>query len=261
MARRRLPRWKLVQLLAMASTALTLSLENFQIITSNQIPSSCIRAYSTEIEDCSRSDFTNGNQCSSDCVQGLRETASRVGAACGALNVDSRSLLGLTLSGKLIDALCPGFEATTVTLTIRPSTTQGFTTPIPVVSTTSSTTSTSEISTLQTTTSIPQETPSPPVTSETTESPTQSTTESTTESTAESTTTAETTAETTAQPAETPSATQSTTPGSVPNQGIDPGSGGGSPFDSVPALGLGTTIRLIEWHTPFLLAVLLIAAI
>ncbi|KAI0603222.1 hypothetical protein F4775DRAFT_587740 [Biscogniauxia sp. FL1348] len=260
MTRRRIPRWRIsnpMSLMALASTASALSLESFQIITSNQIPSSCIRAYSTDIDNCARKDFTNGNQCSSVCVQGLQDAASRVIAACGALNVDSKSLLGLTLSGDLIDTLCPGFEATTVTLTVRPSTTsaQGFTTPTPVLVTTSSTESTSEASTtLQTTTSIAQETSPLSVTSATTEFLTKSTT------TAQTTTTTDTSAETTAQPVDTSTATQPTTSDDEPNQGQVPGSGGGSPFDSVLALGSGTNLQLTGWHISFSLAMLLIPA-
>ncbi|KAI1484514.1 hypothetical protein F5X96DRAFT_438645 [Biscogniauxia mediterranea] len=266
MARQRIPRWRisnLVYLVALASTASAISLESFQIITSNQIPSSCIRAYSTDIDNCARKDFTNGNQCSSGCVQGLQDTASRVIAACGTLNVDSKSLLGLTLSGDLIDTLCPGFEATTVTLTVRPSTTspaQGFTTPSPVLITTSSTESTSEASTtLRTTTSIVQETTPQPVTSAITESLTRSTT--TAQTTASTHTSANTSLETTTQPIETSTATQPQTSDDEPNQGQVPGSGGGSPFDFVPALGLGTTLQLRGWHMAFLLAMLLIPTV
>ncbi|KAI5926355.1 hypothetical protein F4810DRAFT_654086 [Camillea tinctor] len=269
MERRRIPRWRisnLVHLLTLASTTSALSLENFQIITSNRIPSSCIRAYSTDIDNCSRKDFTNGNQCSADCVQGLQDEATRVISACGTLNVDSKSLLGLTLSGDLIDTLCPGFQATTVTLTVRPSTTstaQGFTT-IPVLVTTSSTTSTSKASTtIQTATSIAQTTTPLPITSAVTSATTESLTQSTTTAQTSTTTNTNTatSVETTAQPVETSSATQPTTPDEEPNQGIDPASGGGSPFDSVPALGLGTTIQLAGWHILFLLVMLLIPAI
>ncbi|KAI2626635.1 hypothetical protein GGR54DRAFT_637203 [Hypoxylon sp. NC1633] len=83
-SRRRLQHF--LPLLVMASTSSALSLSNFQVITSNQIPRDCISAYQSDIDGCKRKDFMNGRQCSSDCVQGLEETANLVKEACGDLN-------------------------------------------------------------------------------------------------------------------------------------------------------------------------------
>ncbi|KAI1338048.1 hypothetical protein F5Y15DRAFT_141572 [Xylariaceae sp. FL0016] len=240
MTQYRRSRWRLLmmaQILATASTASALSLENFQLITSDQIPSSCIRAYDTNIQGCSVSDFTNGNQCSAQCVRGLQAAAIQIINACGDLNIDSSSLLGLTLLGGLVDALCPGFQATTVTLTVQPSTTNGggFTTPTPVLTTrsTSSTTSTRSTEsttkqTISTTTSVSQQT---------------SSTDSITTTTPVVTETSSTSTSTTSA-AQTSSGSDSDDSGDDDGDGSgNGGSGGGSPFDTQPLRGVGSPLE------------------
>ncbi|KAI0881881.1 uncharacterized protein GGS22DRAFT_191604 [Annulohypoxylon maeteangense] len=230
-----------VSLLAIASTSSALNLSQFQVITSNQIPKKCIKAYSTDIEGCTRSDFTNGRQCSSSCVQGLEEVKDVIDDACEGLNVSAKSLLGIVLSGGLVDTLCPGFDTTTVTKTVQPSTTnRGFSTINPAPTTTSAassktssttsrkTTPTSDSSTIvQSTTN--QETSPPSTTSEIRSTLTPSSTDPTsTQDTAQSAVT---------------SAAQSTS--SDDSGDDDPtlgGAGGGSPFDQ-PIESLGTTLR------------------
>lgn len=160
--RRESPRRPLITAvsLALVSSASALSLANFQLITSNAIPSPCIVAYNTQIIGCSTSDFTNGNQCSSLCINGLLEEASIVQAICGGLTVNGQSLLGLTLSGSILETLCSGSGAstTTVKVTVQPSTSSRSTlstTQSQITTTTSSSTAylTTTISDATTTTS------------------------------------------------------------------------------------------------------------
>ncbi|KAI5863172.1 hypothetical protein GGS23DRAFT_56504 [Durotheca rogersii] len=121
----------LTLLLAVASTSSALNLSQFQIIVSDQIPKRCIRAYQSEIDGCAVKDFSNGNQCSSKCVKGLEETASLIDDACGDLRVTEQSLLGIVLSGRLVNTLCPGLDSVTTTSTARTSSTNGFITLVP----------------------------------------------------------------------------------------------------------------------------------
>ncbi|KAI1212264.1 uncharacterized protein F4807DRAFT_364911 [Annulohypoxylon truncatum] len=238
---RQRPRRRLLRrasLLAIASTTSALNLSQFQVITSNQIPKSCIKAYQSDIEGCTRNDFTNGRQCSSTCVQGLEQVQDVIDKACGDLNVSAKSLLGIVLSGGLVDTLCPGFETTTVTQTVQPTSTNGgFSTinPAPTItsadssiaSTTTSqqTTPTSDLSTIiQSTTN--QETPPPSTTSDSSSTSSQTSTDTTpTQNTAQSATT---------------SAAQTTS--SDDSGDDDPTLGGGSPFDQ-PVESLGTALR------------------
>ncbi|KAI1448304.1 hypothetical protein F5Y02DRAFT_415033 [Annulohypoxylon stygium] len=231
---------KLTSLLAIASTSSALNLSQFQVITSNQIPKSCIKAYQTEIEGCTRNDFTDGRQCSSSCVEGLEQVQDVIDKACGDLNVSAKSLLGIVLSGGLVDTLCPGFDTTTVTKTVQPSSTKGgFSTINPAPTTTSiestkassttsrKTTPTSDSSTaVQSTTT--QETPAPPTTPDSSTTSTSSVDSTPTQGAAQSAVT---------------NAPQSTS--SDDSGDDDPtlgGAGGGSPFDQ-PVESLGSILR------------------
>ena len=102
---------KLSSFVLMASTASALSLANFQVITNNQVPTPCIATYNGPIAGCQSSDFTNGRQCSATCTRGLQSISIALGAVCGNAQVDSKSLLGIALSGGIVQALCPGFGA------------------------------------------------------------------------------------------------------------------------------------------------------
>ncbi|KAI1404015.1 hypothetical protein F4819DRAFT_173763 [Hypoxylon fuscum] len=244
--RSRRPLLNLGCLLAVASTSSALNLSQFQVITSNQIPKKCIRAYQTEIEGCTSNDFTNGRQCSATCVNGLQKEASLVNDACGDLNVSQRSLLGIVLSGDLIDTLCPGFQATTVTTTVQPGTTKGFstiptTTPVDTTTEAATTTSpettpTSDASTSDASTTIQSTTdnPSPSTTSDDSDTSTSSSTEATS---------VQTTAQTTAQSTVTSEPVQTAPPDSSSSQDDAPTPFiGGSPFDPAPLRSLGAAI-------------------
>ncbi|KAI1094659.1 hypothetical protein F5B19DRAFT_20174 [Rostrohypoxylon terebratum] len=236
--RRRLLRWTL--LLAIASTSSALSLSSFQVITSNQIPKKCVKAYQTEIEGCTVNDFTDGRQCSSSCVKGLEQVQDVVDKACGDLNVSAKSLLGLVLSGDLVDTLCPGFDTTTLTKTVQPTSTKGgFSTINPVPTTTSiESTKASSTTTRKTTpTSDSSKTVQSTTSQETSAISTTPASSTTSTSSADSTPT-----QGTAQSAVTnvPQTTSSDDSGDDdPTLG---GAGGGSPFDQ-PVDSLGSALR------------------
>ncbi|KAI1384639.1 uncharacterized protein F4822DRAFT_433180 [Hypoxylon trugodes] len=231
-------------LLAVASTSSALNLSQFQVITSSQIPKRCIRAYQTEIAGCTRNDFTNGRQCSSSCVKGLQATTDLIGDACGDLNVTPNSLLGIVLLGNLVEVLCPGYQTTTVTKTVKPSLTSGFSTIVPAPTITSvdtntnantkttktsqKATQTNEASTTVQQTS--QETQPAPTTSANQDTSSPSNTDATqTQDTAQSSATN--------QPAQ--SSSSSDDDSDTPTPFI-----GGSPFDPAPIQSSGNTLHL-----------------
>ncbi|KAI1078468.1 hypothetical protein F5B20DRAFT_230407 [Whalleya microplaca] len=253
-SRRRLSKFTL--LLTIASTSSALSLANFQLIVSNAIPDSCIRAYKSDIDGCKKSDVTNGNQCSSSCVKGMQDEEALVQKYCAGLQVSSGSLLGIALAGNLVDTLCPGSQATTVTQTVNPTTTKGFST-IPTSTTTSAeTTLTSEKST-NTRTSDTETAVQPSSTSTSRKTSTSSATRATTDATTIQSTAQSTVSQlpTQSPPPDDPASNDSS---SDDSQQQAPGSSSsGSPFDAVPVISLGSLCSAQGTET--LLVMILIA--
>ncbi|OTA60365.1 hypothetical protein K449DRAFT_383823 [Hypoxylon sp. EC38] len=243
-----------VPLLAIASTTSALNLSQFQVITSNQIPKLCILAYQNEIEGCTRNDFTNGRQCSASCVEGLQQEQALIEAACGDLNVSPRSLLGIVLSGGLVDTLCPGFGTTTVTKTVQPSTTKGgFSTinPAPTTTTSLKTTKASSTTSLKTTPTSDSSTTEQSTTDQETSPPTSTTNDRGTPSPSSATITP---TQNTAQSSATGEPAQSSTSDDdTPTPFI-----GGSPFDPAPIESLGTVV-CSAFRTGTLIAVIFAA--
>ncbi|KAI1306415.1 hypothetical protein F5Y03DRAFT_394655 [Xylaria venustula] len=228
---------QLTQLLALASTTSAVSLQDFQTITIFQVPSlSCLAAYGSTISGCSRSDFQDGIQCSESCAEGVQRDQEQVIAACKHVEVNDGSLLGLALQGGLLNALCPNFQTTSVTLTVKPTTTHTFLTPSQTQATPTTLISTIESSST-TTTSTPNSSieSSTLVTTPTTSSLASSTTAASTLSdintTVASVTLTDTGGTTTIPSTSTPSPTQ--TDSGEDNQSDQGSSGGGSPFDTV----------------------------
>ncbi|KAI1476463.1 hypothetical protein F4774DRAFT_239279 [Daldinia eschscholtzii] len=229
----------LTALLAMVSTSSAVNLSQFQLIISNSIPKSCIRAYQAEIEGCRVKDFTSGRQCSARCVKGVQQTEDAIQEACGDLNISHKSLLGIALSGDLVNTLCPGLEPTTVTTTVHPSSTKGGFSTI-VTAPTSFPTDTSRTTEKKTSTTSTEQTSTSTSTSEqstTTQSPTnqETSTPSTTTTTTDSVTDT-TSTQNTPQPTATGDSTSS-------DDDIPPPFFG-TPFDPVPAAqqALGTVL-------------------
>ncbi|KAI1660321.1 hypothetical protein F4813DRAFT_386524 [Daldinia decipiens] len=236
----------LTALLAMVSTSSAVNLTQFQLIISNSIPKSCIRAYQTEIDGCKVDDFTGGRQCSASCVKGVQQVQDLVQEACGDLNVSHKSLLGIVLSGDLVDTLCPGQDPTSVTTTVQPSSTKGGSSTI-VTAPTSSPTDTSRTTEKTTsTTSSTSASASASASASTSASGQSTTTQSTTDqeissptATATNSPTDTTSKQNTAQP---------TTP-SEPTQSTSSDAGApipffaGAPFDTLPPeQGLSTVL-------------------
>ncbi|KAI1203210.1 hypothetical protein F5X97DRAFT_161073 [Nemania serpens] len=219
---------QLARLLTVASTVSAVSLQDFQAITIIQVPSlSCLGAYGSRIPGCSRHDFREGVQCSTSCAKGIEQDQANVIASCRNIEVNARSLLGLTLQGGLLDALCPDFQDPSTTSSAAPITTHTFLTPSQTQETSTLTTSTAESSSAITTSTTDSSESSTTIGSTPTESDTPIFSATPTE--AESTTTIPST----------------TTPSPTPTQEKpDRGSsGGGSPFDPVFA---GGTERILQ---------------
>ncbi|KAI0816681.1 hypothetical protein GGR55DRAFT_248676 [Xylaria sp. FL0064] len=228
---------QLAQLFTIVWTTSAVSLQDFQLITIIQVPSlSCLAAYGSSIHGCSRSDFQDGVQCSKSCAEGVQQDQDNIIDACKHIEVNDKSLLGLALQGGLLDALCPGFQATSVTSTVQPTTTHTFLTPsqtqetptsiISATESPSTTTASTPNSSIESSTEI-----TTPATSSVESSTTLSSTTSEVDTTTVSVTPTDTGSITTTSSTSTASATQT---GSKNDDQSDRGSsGGGSPFDTI----------------------------
>ncbi|KAI1174201.1 hypothetical protein F4777DRAFT_408244 [Nemania sp. FL0916] len=236
---------RLANLLAITSTVSAVSLQDFQAVTIVQVPSlSCLSAYGSTIHGCSRGDFLDGVQCSKNCAKGIKKDQENIRASCINVAVNAMSLLGLALQGELLDALCPSFQATSVTSSVVPITTQTFLTPSQSHETLTPTTSTSESESVITTSTITMSTS----TSDSSEVPTttQATT-SMTDTTVASITSTEPGTTTSTPSTSTPSPTQTSSgQDDKPDRGR---SGGGSPFDPVI---VGDAVKILQVRTSVL---------
>lgn len=250
---------KLVHLLTWVSTVSALSLANFQIVISNAIPSTCIKAYSHPIHGCFIRDFKGGALCSSKCTNGLLQAEARIDAACEGVDVNRDTLLGIALRGDLVATLCPGVivapSSTTVTVTVPARTSQSSSTqtlsppsppplppapppPLPPAFTTRTTLTTS--TTAETT--PPRSTSVPETTSRSTQTSTQA------QTSVVETTAAPPPSSATPTNANTPLPQTTATETSRPNGGGRPPliGGGGSPFDQ-PVVGSGRSAYTVRW--------------
>ncbi|KAI1331078.1 hypothetical protein F5Y16DRAFT_291976 [Xylariaceae sp. FL0255] len=127
MTSRRRPRLRLIRLAHLSliiatSAAESVSLQDFQRISITNVPSlACINAYSNDLSGCTRADFRQGTQCSISCAEGVEKEANILKEDCSNVLANTNSLLGIALDGGLLNALCPGFPATTVTVTVHPT--------------------------------------------------------------------------------------------------------------------------------------------
>ncbi|OIW33580.1 hypothetical protein CONLIGDRAFT_711462 [Coniochaeta ligniaria NRRL 30616] len=238
----------------MASTASAMSLSNFQLITSSQVPLGCILAYNTPILGCSNADFTQGNTCSASCARALQRIEDALISVCGDATVPSTSVLGMALSGGLVELLCPSGKTTTTAS--QPSVSQSSTaavvitqttrqigtfSPIPTPTTLQTSTTTSSSSAeedseteAQTSTSSSEPEPQPTETIQATEvAPAPAVTSSPAGS-----------------PTQTTGAQQTKAP---PQTTSDRGSGGGSPFD-IATVASGSQQLTVRWLEVLLLS-------
>lgn len=253
--RRRRP--QLRTLIAMATTASALSLNDLQPIADGQLVITCQLAYRTPILGCTNADFQQGSQCSSTCVTGLDITTTTVETLCNNVNVSRNTVLGQAILGNLEGFVCNGQFTVSATATL--------TTPPQQTTTTPAATTTSR--TIKTFTTIPSSTVVPPISTSTRKTTTtQPTTEasttlipitsSTSSKTMSSTETTSTTqAQTQTQPTSTLVISTSqtlttTTSASATTTSTSSGSsssgerGGGSPFDPQSS---GSTLLGMSW--------------
>lgn len=99
------PPW--TALLFLATTASSLTLSSFQLITSSGTPIACLIVYSAPLAGCSTRDFTSGNACSPACVAGIADVQSRIVDVCDGVDASSASVLGQAQRGNLVPLLCP----------------------------------------------------------------------------------------------------------------------------------------------------------
>ena len=94
-------------LLLMASAASATSLSNFQFVTSGSISLGCFIAYNTPFRGCTEGDFGGGRTCSAFCMRAIERVTRHVQSACESFEPATNSLLDLTMSGRLLEVLCP----------------------------------------------------------------------------------------------------------------------------------------------------------
>lgn len=168
-------RWKSI-LLAALPAANAISLANFQLLDSNQIPYSCKVTYYAQMPSCLAADFNNG--CSQVCEKALAVVAQSVIRSCRGVNADPTSLLFAVLTGGIVAAICPnaddgGGVSTGTVITISTATTTEAQTSTDASTTSEAQTTTSSTpSSDQTTSSSIITTPTPKQTSSTDSVPT-----------------------------------------------------------------------------------------
>lgn len=98
---------KIKTILILVSLPITyaVSLSNFQRLPSSNIRKNCQDAYNSEIPFCLPTDFTEF--CSSRCITGLYAIAEDVSNKCADSTVSANTLLGMVLSGAMVNILCP----------------------------------------------------------------------------------------------------------------------------------------------------------
>lgn len=246
---------RVTHVLVMASTASAMSLANFELITSPQVPLGCILTYDAQLRGCSSSDFTQGQTCSASCSKALQNIQEALVSVCDGVSVPSTSLLGLALSGGLVERLCPSGKAATTSskpstaVVITPTTRAiGTFSSIPAAPTTlqkSTTTSSSSTDVQESETEAPTSTSSPEAAAQPTE-------------TAPSTDVAPAPAVTSSPVANPPHTTKAQQTKAPPQTGSDKDSGGGSPFDIARASSSGAPHLTGRWLEGFLFAYVLL---
>ncbi|KAL8802390.1 MAG: hypothetical protein Q9200_006600 [Gallowayella weberi] len=110
----RLPRWaSVVGALLIAHRSLAhFSLSQLQPISG--FSDACTQAYNTPLDDCSISDFYEGNACSPKCYALLEAMTTLINDECRGITAFPSTLIGMFFGKKAVQELCSGVEATTV---------------------------------------------------------------------------------------------------------------------------------------------------
>ncbi|PGH17618.1 hypothetical protein AJ79_00979 [Helicocarpus griseus UAMH5409] len=88
-----------------APVILAVSLDQIQPIVS--FTPSCTRVYTSQISNCTASDFTNRGSCSPECIESLEAVSVALNNECVGTRASSGSLIGLFFQGIGVQTLCP----------------------------------------------------------------------------------------------------------------------------------------------------------
>ncbi|KAF4981464.1 hypothetical protein FZEAL_2707 [Fusarium zealandicum] len=101
-------RWLQLSFLFMASSAAakSLTLSDFESITSSSFPLDCVQAYDTPLSHCLPGDFTGGKACSAACKDSVSQAQGFIRDSCSGLSADAESLLARGQKGNLVMVLC-----------------------------------------------------------------------------------------------------------------------------------------------------------
>lgn len=243
--RRRRRTARLGTLLALASTASAVSLNDLQPVQDGVLPMACSLVYHTAIQGCTAADFAKGGSCSLSCIAGIKQIEDSIDDQCQNVKArtDSLELLSDAQRGSLILGLCVGNDFTLASTTSTSSIKQTLTTPSTIPLTTPLITTSHTIGSFST---IPLATTTPIRTTTAQTTPIQSTASKTTftfvppssSSTSLLTSQLSTTILSTTSPQSAVSQSSSTsTTAAVSSLSTSPsqtgnGKGGGSPFDT-----------------------------
>ncbi|KAJ4321351.1 hypothetical protein N0V84_005381 [Fusarium piperis] len=101
-------RWLQLSFILMAGSAAakSLTLSDFESISSPNAPANCVQAYDTPLAQCTPGDFTGGKACSAACKDSVRQTEVVIQQLCGGVTSDEESLLYRGQRGELVAVLC-----------------------------------------------------------------------------------------------------------------------------------------------------------
>lgn len=243
-------------LLAGTASAALLTLSSFEGLGS-PAPVQCLYAYNSPIRGCTPHDFVSDATCSESCIQGLQAVQFTVRSLCANVNTASSPLLKQIQAGNILGALCKAdttqksttsASASHTSTTLKTTTKQTSSRPQSTISSASHLTSTKLSTTTEAATSTTTSTTAIPSTTsvEVSSSTSKSTTEATITPTSQTTT---------SEPA-TSSSERPSKPTRPPN--IQPGSGGGSPFDFV-ASNTATKFKLSKGSITTVIGIALMA--
>ncbi|RMJ14548.1 hypothetical protein CDV36_005794 [Fusarium kuroshium] len=101
-------RWLQLSFILMVGSAAanSLTLSDFESISSPNAPVNCVQAYDTPLAQCTPGDFTGGKACSAACKDSVRQTEAVIQQTCSGVSSDEESLLYRGQRGELVAVLC-----------------------------------------------------------------------------------------------------------------------------------------------------------
>ncbi|KAK5994520.1 hypothetical protein PT974_04998 [Cladobotryum mycophilum] len=211
------------------TSASFLTLSNFEALASLSLPLNCVFAYNTPIRGCDVNDFMEESICSPRCRQGLQSVQINVMSSCTGISVMRDTLLLDAQQGRLVNVLCPGSAQGTTTITTTTTSLSKSAYPVPAASTSTA------HSPVTTSSAAPTKPHSISSKSEKSTEPASSSSRTTFTTPAVGTPSGPVTTQSdssTSQQSRIES-TLSATNEEPPRRTLQPGSGGGSPFDFV----------------------------